>query len=147
MRALNLEEQLKHVRTETTDGIRKSAKQEATSLALDAVRREAVKTKSKEVWTPFPPTTHPLAVDCNSVLIATPIRAFGMTSLGPKYMVLYSWWNTRRESYQKTYEQMRLGEANDSVENVQKLIFASPPGAAFLDISADAGCIMCDVND
>jgi len=72
-----------------------------------------------------------------SVLIATVIRAFGMTSLGPKCIVSYSWLDTRRESYPKTYDQMRLGEANDSVEKVQKLIFASPPAGAFLDIGAD----------
>jgi len=107
--------------------------------ALDAARQPAVAAQPKTAWTPFPAARHPLAVDCNNVSIAVPIRAFGMASLGPEYMVSYSWWDSRGNPHKKTYEQMRKGEANNAVRRVQKLLLGSPPGAAFLDVGANVG--------
>jgi len=134
---LNGEKRVSDMQIETSKVMRALVLGEVDTL--HAVRRAAGAEKLTKAWAPFPPPQHPQAVDCNDVPIATPIRAFGMASLGPKYMVSYSWWDLRGSPHQKTYEQMRTGGANDSVELVQKLILASPPGAAFLDVGANVG--------
>ena len=102
---LNGEKRVSDMQIETSKVMRALVLGEVDTL--HAVRRAAGAEKLTKAWAPFPPPQHPQAVDCNDVPIATPIRAFGMASLGPKYMVSYSWWDLRGSPHQKTYEQMR----------------------------------------
>ena len=114
----------------------------------DHGKREAVDAttsdSSASSWTTLPPPSHPRAVDCNAVARKPPLRAAWMKSIGPDYMVSYSWWDSRggltdAKGKMKSLGDMMIAESNDSVEEVQKLVLASPPGAALLDIGANVG--------
>ena len=88
-----------------------------------------------QIFSPFPRNNNPLSIDCNHVDFEFPVRSLAMKSLGPRYLISFSWWDPRGWKY----EQMSVAKANDSVESIQKLILESVPGAAFLDIGANVG--------